>query len=77
MKGGQKKIRATDAKEVGVENPAEETFRYPNQILFLKRQSRVHFGRAVQSTGSIRWTETLCALRAPSLSFNDPLTDWS
>jgi hypothetical protein len=30
--GAQKKIRATDAKEVGVENPAEETFRYPNQI---------------------------------------------
>ena len=29
-----KKIRATDAKEVGVENPAEETFRYPNQNLF-------------------------------------------
>jgi hypothetical protein len=27
-----KKIRATDAKEVGVENPAEETFRRPNQI---------------------------------------------
>ena len=25
-------IRAADAKEVGVENPAEETFRYPNQI---------------------------------------------
>lgn len=25
-------IRATDAKEVGVENPAEETFRYPNLI---------------------------------------------
>jgi hypothetical protein len=27
----QKEIRATDAKEVGVENPAEETFRCPNQ----------------------------------------------
>ena len=25
------KVRATDAKEVGVENPAEETFRCPNQ----------------------------------------------
>jgi hypothetical protein len=25
-------IRATDAKEVGVGNPAEETYRYPNQI---------------------------------------------
>jgi hypothetical protein len=28
-----KKIRAADAKEVGVGNPAEETYRYPNQIL--------------------------------------------
>jgi len=29
---GRKEIRAADAKEVGVENPAEETFCYPNQI---------------------------------------------
>ncbi len=29
---GFQKIRAADAKEVGVENPAEETSRYPNQI---------------------------------------------
>jgi len=28
----EKKIRATDAKEVGVENPAEETCCHPNQI---------------------------------------------
>jgi hypothetical protein len=28
---GLKEIRATDAKEVGVGNPAEETYRYPNQ----------------------------------------------
>ena len=27
------KIRAADAKEVGVGNPAEETYCYPNQIL--------------------------------------------
>ena len=37
-----KKIRATDAKEVGVENPAEETCCYPNQIynskLFLREE---------------------------------------
>jgi hypothetical protein len=26
------KIRAADAKEVGVENPAEETYCHPNQI---------------------------------------------
>jgi hypothetical protein len=26
------RIRATDAKEVGVKNPAEETFCHPNQI---------------------------------------------
>jgi len=26
-----KAIRAADAKEVGVGNPAEETYRYPNQ----------------------------------------------
>jgi hypothetical protein len=30
---GRKKIRATDAKEVGVENPAEETCCHPNQNL--------------------------------------------
>jgi hypothetical protein len=28
----KQKVRAADAKEVGVENPAEETFRYPNLI---------------------------------------------
>jgi len=28
----KKTIRAADAKEVGVGNPAEETYRYPNQI---------------------------------------------
>ena len=32
--GQKKKVRAADAKEVGVGNPAEETYRYPNQILF-------------------------------------------
>ena len=30
---GIKAIRAADAKEVGVGNPAEETYRYPNQNL--------------------------------------------
>ena len=29
--GKKKVIRATDAKEVGVENPSEETFCRPNQ----------------------------------------------
>ena len=29
----KKGVRAADAKEVGVGNPAEETYRYPNQIL--------------------------------------------
>jgi len=29
----EKTVRAADAKEVGVGNPAEETCRYPNQIL--------------------------------------------
>jgi len=29
--GLKKRIRVTDAKEVGVGNPAEETYRYPNQ----------------------------------------------
>jgi hypothetical protein len=33
----KKAIRAADAKEVGVGNPAEETYRYPNQILFDSR----------------------------------------
>lgn len=31
MQSEEKKIRAADAKEVGVGNPAEETYRYPNQ----------------------------------------------
>jgi len=30
----KKVIRATDAKEVGVENPSEETFCRPNQKVF-------------------------------------------
>ena len=30
----KKSVRAADAKEVGVGNPAEETYRYPNKILF-------------------------------------------
>jgi len=32
MNGSPNKIRAADAKEVGVKNPAEETFCHPNQI---------------------------------------------
>jgi len=31
----QERIRAADAKEVGVGNPAEETYRYPNQSFLL------------------------------------------
>ena len=31
-----KTIRAADAKEVGVGDPAEETYRYPNQNHFSK-----------------------------------------
>lgn len=34
------KIRVADAKEVGVGNPAEETYRHPNQITALKARSR-------------------------------------
>ena len=30
VKRNKSKIRAADAKEVGVGNPAEETYRYPN-----------------------------------------------
>jgi hypothetical protein len=35
----KKSVRAADAKEVGVGNPAEETYRYPNKSFFryLKR----------------------------------------
>ena len=36
---GQKVIRATDAKEVGVENPSEETFCRPNQRKSVSGQS--------------------------------------
>ena len=35
----QKNVRAADAKEVGVGNPAEETYRYPNKILLLYLQT--------------------------------------
>jgi len=35
--GSDKTIRATDAKEVGVENPAEETFCRPNHMLNSKK----------------------------------------
>ena len=53
-------IRAADAKEVGVGNPAEETYRYPNQIFsgklrwpfFLSTSYSVRAGLAV-SFGSI------------------------
>ena len=31
-RNGRKTIRAADAKEVGVGNPAEETYRYPNHL---------------------------------------------
>ena len=31
--GEQKEIRAADAKEVGVGNPAEETYCYPNTLI--------------------------------------------
>lgn len=30
----KKSVRAADAKEVGVGNPAEETYRYPNKSFF-------------------------------------------
>jgi hypothetical protein len=30
----EKRVRAADAKEVGVGNPAEETYRHPNKFLF-------------------------------------------
>ena len=33
----KKVIRATDAKEVGVENPSEETFCRPNQKVFARQ----------------------------------------
>jgi hypothetical protein len=33
VKPNQKTIRAADAKEVGVGNPAEETYCYPNTII--------------------------------------------
>jgi hypothetical protein len=31
LRRGEGLIRAADAKEVGVGNPAEETYRHPNQ----------------------------------------------
>ena len=37
-----KKIRAADAKEVGVGNPAEETYCYPNEVNVTFRQRFVN-----------------------------------
>jgi hypothetical protein len=37
--GAKKVIRATDAKEVGVENPSEETFCRPDQRKSVSGQS--------------------------------------
>ena len=34
----EESVRAADAKEVGVGNPAEETYRYPNKIFLLYLQ---------------------------------------
>jgi hypothetical protein len=36
----EKNVRAADAKEVGVGNPAEETYRYPNKSFFSTCNSR-------------------------------------
>jgi len=36
-----KDVRVTDAKEVGVGNPAEETFYHPNSLNIAKRGERV------------------------------------
>jgi len=33
---GRIRVRATDAKEVGLENPAEETFCHPNRFQLSK-----------------------------------------
>ena len=46
----KKSVRAADAKEVGVGNPAEETYRYPNQSFLLPTlsigpQMSMHKGR--------------------------------
>src|ERR1051325_9066483 len=46
----EERIRAADAKEVGVGNPAEETYRYPNQSFLLPTlsigpQMSIHKGR--------------------------------
>ena len=42
MKSKQNKIRAADAKEVGVGNPAEETCCYPNGYNVANRQQFVN-----------------------------------
>ena len=38
----KKRIRAADAKEVGVGNPAEETYCYPNRLNIMNRQGFVN-----------------------------------
>ena len=52
---GQKKmIRTTDAKEVGVGNTAEETYRCPNRLkMFLSRPGDVNPQIALQKNGRV------------------------
>ena len=54
----EERIRAADAKEVGVGNPAEETYRYPNQsflfpTLNIGQQMSMHKGRKLFSSGNL------------------------
>ena len=57
----QKRIRAADAKEVGVGNPAEETYRYPN--LNFQPQVKSH-GKFVNM---LSWLDLARALRSVSM----------
>ena len=60
MVKGAEDVRVVDAKEVGVGNPAEETFYHPNARIMAKR------GRAVKSPICGIWRGTLtwvCAMR--------------
>jgi len=68
-----KTIRATDAKEVGVGNPAEETYRCPNLKLRLSAYISIQPGARVELCGDLsnlklNFSSTACRDAKPNLS---------
>jgi hypothetical protein len=68
----EERIRAADAKEVGVGNPAEETYRYPNKSFFSTCNSRTglsfvnHLNRTLILAHSVNSSTRIRHFLAPS-----------